>query len=154
MKKRTVGKVMRALDDAMRQLLTAGVPELSAKEKRDILRLSWTDSRERRLLEKQAAKAPEPKEGEMESAVVGLENRLNLIKSAVERVAQKASSNRRGPRPTIPKQKQPDVCAQIKALHETRKKSIREAVTDIAGLYRVNERTIYRIWKRQSELLP
>jgi hypothetical protein len=153
MKKGTVKKVMRAIDGVMERLLTAGMPELSAKQKRDVLRASWTGSQERRLMERQTTKAPEPKEGEMESALIGLEDRLDLIKTAIERTVQKASSTHRGPRPRIPKQKQRDVCAQIKALHEVNRKPIREAVFDIATLYKVHERTIYRIWKRQSELL-
>jgi hypothetical protein len=62
------------------------------------------------------------------------------------------SKPRRGPKPAIPKDKWRDVCAQIGGLREAGK-PVREAVISIAGLYKVNERTVYRIWRRRSELL-
>ena len=150
MKKETQRTVVRSLDETFERMMRAVLPNASARDMALAMQV-WEDSPQVKRIKKSLAKAPDPNPEALMKAMSDLEQYVGLIRHGVEDAAKKMVRKRRGPEPTIPKDKWRELCAKLNGLHQIH--PIRQAVRQIASEYGVGERTVYRIWGEREKLL-
>lgn len=150
MDKETQRKITHSLDEAYERMMQTILPNMSSRDLA-LARELWKDSPHVKRIRKSLEKAPDPNPEALMRAMSDFEQYVTLIRAGVENAAKKLSRKRRGPQPTIPKEKWRELCAKLDGLH--RIQPIRQAVKQIAEEYAVAERTVYRIWRQREKLL-
>src|SRR6516165_1236374 len=152
MKKKTQQKVMRAAQGALEECFRMIFPTATAHEM-NVARRTWKEMPQIKRIRKKLARAAEPESEQVDKALAEFAQHLALLREIIEHSAKKMTKRKRGPKTAIPKEQWTQICAQIKGLTETGRMPVRTAVEKMTELYSVNERTIYRIWRRRTELL-
>jgi len=149
MKKETQRKIERAFDDAMEGIARILEPDIAPTKLKKARRI-WREVPIVKKLWRQLPNMPEPTPEEVEKKLAEADVFLAAFREGTHHALRKTSKKRRGPGLAIPREKWPDVWAQIEGLKQAGK-PIRVSVQLLAGQYRVNERTIFRIWSKRPK---
>ena len=150
MDKLTQKKVGQSLDEAFIRMMGTMLPNATRHDMAIAMRV-WNTSSEVKRIKRSLEKLPEPDTKALTRPLIELERYLSLLRDGVGAAAKKMASGSRGPRPTIPKDRWPELCVKLEGLHKIM--PIRAAAANIANEFGIAERTVFRIWEKRNEIM-